>query len=290
MSRVAYVNGRYVPHRGAHVHIEDRGYQFSDGVYEVIAVCGSGLVDAEPHLDRLERSLGELRIAMPMTRAALGVVMAEVVRRNDVTDGILYIQMTRGVAARDHAFPAMARTQVVMTSRRSRPHPRRYDEDGVKAITRPDIRWERCDIKSVALLPNVLAKQAAREAGAYEALFVAPDGTITEGSSTNAWIVTTAGELVTRPASAAILNGVTRRAAMAIAAEEGLRLVERPFTLAEATAAREVFITSTTAFVMPVTQIDATVIANGKAGSVARKLRARYFDHMAAAASARSRL
>lgn len=280
MSRIAYVNGRYVPHRAASVHIEDRGYQFSDGIYEVVAVNGGGFVDLEPHIDRLERSLGELRIAMPMSRAALITVMEEVVRRNDVRDGIIYIQMTRGVAPRDHAFPASCRTQVVMTAKRTKPHPRKVEEDGVKAVSVPDIRWERCDIKSVSLLPNVLAKQQAREAGAYEALLVAEDGTVTEGSSSNAWIVTGKGELVTRPSSNAILSGITRRTVIEIMKEEGLVLVERPFTLAEAKAAREAFVTSTTSFVMPVTQIDNTVIANGKPGSVSLKLRERYVAYM----------
>jgi D-alanine transaminase len=280
MSRIAYVNGRYVPHRAASVHIEDRGYQFSDGIYEVVAVSGGAFVDLEPHLERLERSLRELRIAPPMTRAALVVVMEEVIRRNDVRDGIVYVQMTRGVAPRDHAFPAACHTQVVMTAKRTKPHPRRFEEDGVKVVTVPDIRWERCDIKSVSLLPNVLAKQQAREAGAFEALMVADDGTITEGSSTNAWIVTGDGEVVTRPASHAILDGITRRTVLEIIREEGLVLVERPFTLAEAKAAREVFVTSTTSFVMPVTQIDDAVVANGKPGSVSRKLRERYVAYM----------
>lgn len=286
MSRVAYVNGRYVAQRAACVHIEDRGYQFADGVYEVIAVCARALVDTEPHLDRLERSLRELKIARPMSRSALALVINEVVARNRVEDGIVYIQMTRGVAPRDHAFPRQQETQVVMTARRSKPHPSSYGEDGVKVISVPDIRWERCDIKSVSLLPNVLAKQRAREAGAYEALFVAADGMVTEGSSTNAWIVTTAGELVTQPSSNAILSGITRRTVMEIVREEGLSLVERGFTLSEAKAAREAFVTSTTAFVMPVTQIDDAVIANGKAGSVSSKLRQRYIAHMTQAARA----
>lgn len=286
MSRVAYVNGRYVAQRAACVHIEDRGYQFADGVYEVIAVCARALVDTEPHLDRLERSLRELKIARPMSRSALALVINEVVARNRVEDGIIYIQMTRGVAPRDHAFPRQQETQVVMTARRSKPHPSSYGEDGVKVISVPDIRWERCDIKSVSLLPNVLAKQRAREAGAYEALFVAADGMVTEGSSTNAWIVTTAGELVTQPSSNAILSGITRRTVMEIVREEGLSLVERGFTLSEAKAAREAFVTSTTAFVMPVTQIDDAVIANGKAGSVSSKLRQRYIAHMTQAARA----
>ena len=283
MSRCAYVNGSYVAHRAASVHVEDRGYQFADGVYEVIAVCRRALVDAELHLDRLERSLRELEIAMPMSRAALAFVMDEVITRNRVQDGIIYIQMTRGVAPRDHAFPAQPQTQIVMTARRGKPQPRSYDEDGVKAISLPDIRWARCDVKSVSLLPNVLAKQRARESGAYEALFVTADGIVTEGSSTNAWIVTRGGELVTQPSSNAILTGITRRTVMEIAREEGLVLVERGFTLAEAKAAREAFVTSTTSLVMPVTQIDDAVIANGKAGSVSRKLRQRYVAHMAQA-------
>jgi D-alanine transaminase len=286
MSRIAYVSGRYLPHKQASVHIEDRGYQFSDGVYEVIWVAGGQFVDLEPHLDRLERSLGELAIAMPMTRAAFRLVMAEVVRRNAVREGIIYIQMTRGVAPRDHAFPARCATQIVMTAKNARPQPRAVETDGVKAVTVPDIRWGRCDIKSVSLLPNVLAKQAARSAGAYEALFVDAQGRITEGSSSNAWIVTRDGELITRAPSTAILSGVTRRTLFEIAAEQGLRLVERAFTLAEAKAAREAFVTSTTSFVMPITQIDDAVIANGKPGSVTQGLRQRYRTYMAAAGDA----
>jgi D-alanine transaminase len=283
MSRIAYVNGRYVPHRDARVHIEDRGYQFADGIYEVVAVKSGAFVDLEPHVERLERSLRELRIAVPMTRAALVTVMEEVIRRNAVQDGIIYVQMTRGVAPRDHAFPADARTQVVMTAKRGRPHPARYETDGVKAVTVPDIRWDRCDIKSVSLLPNVLAKQTAREAGAYEAIFVTPEGEITEGSSTNAWIVTRDGDLVTRPTSDAILAGITRRTVLEIAREEGLRIVERAFSVAEARAAREMFVTSTTSFVMPVTQLDESVIANGKPGTIGLKLRQRYIAYMTSA-------
>jgi D-alanine transaminase len=281
MSRIAYVNGRYVPHRTASVHVEDRGYQFADGVYEVIAVANGKLVDAGPHLDRLERSLRELRIAPPMARKPLEQVMREVIRRNEVDNGIIYIQMTRGVAPRDHAFPARPRTQVVMTARRSRPQPAKVTEEGVKAITLPDIRWKRCDIKSVSLLPNILAKQQAKEAGAYEAWLVDANGMVTEGSSTNAWIVTRDGQLVTRSLENAILAGITRSAVMAIAKEEGLALVERPFSVAEAKTAREAFVTSTSSYVTPVTQIDDQVIANGKPGSISLKLRTRYLSYMA---------
>jgi D-alanine transaminase len=286
MSRIAYVNGRYVPHRAASVHIEDRGYQFADGVYEVVAVADGRLVDGGPHLDRLERSLGELRIASPMSRRALELVMREVVRRNGVDNGIIYIQMTRAVAPRDHAFPARAETQVVMTARRARPQPARIAEEGVKAITLPDIRWQRCDIKSVSLLPNILAKQQAKEAGAYEAWLVDRNGMITEGSSTNAWIVTRDGQLVTRSVENAILAGITRGAVIELARAEGLSLVERPFSVSEAKAAREAFVTSTSSFVTPVTQIDDHVVANGKPGSISLKLRDRYLRYMAGAPAA----
>jgi D-alanine transaminase len=282
MSRIAYVNGRYVPHAEAAVHVEDRGYQFADGVYEVIAVSGGELIDEEGHLIRLERSLAELRIAEPMGRAALGHVMREVVRRNKVEEGIVYIQMTRGVAPRDHAFPAKSETSVVMTARRAKPANPAIVRDGVKVITIPDIRWERCDIKSVALLPNCLGKQAAREAGAHEAWQVDADGTVTEGTSTNAWIVTQDGEVVTRKADHAILNGITRIAVLdIIRGQQGLKFVERPFTVEEAKRAREAFITSTTAFVTPIVRIDDTVLADGKPGPVGKALREAYLQHMA---------
>ncbi len=232
MSRVAYVNGRYVPHSEARVHIDDRGYQFADGVYEVVAIVGQRFVDEAPHLDRLERSLKELRMTMPMSRRSLELVLRELVRRNRVRNGIVYMQMSRAVAPRDHPFPKLAKTQVVAWARNSKPAPASVAEDGVKAITMPDIRWGRCDIKSTALLPNVLAKQLAREAGAYEAWLVDEDGNVTEGSSSNAWIVTSKGELVTRSTDEAILAGVTRRTVHDLAKEEGLRLVERKFSLA----------------------------------------------------------
>jgi D-alanine transaminase len=288
MSRIAYVNGRYVPHRQAQVHIEDRGYQFADGVYEVVAVVGGKFADMGPHLDRLDRSLKELRIAQPMSRKALEQVMAEVVRRNRVETGIIYLQMTRAVAPRDHPFPVKAETQVVMTARSIRPQPARFGEEGVKVITAPDIRWQRCDIKSVSLLPNILAKQKAREAGAYEAWLVDAKGMVTEGSSTNAWIVTPDGKLVTRTADNAILNGITRQTVIAIAKEEGLEFVERSFSVAEAMAAREAFITSATSFVLPVSQIDDKVVANGKPGSLSRRLREAYSAFLGRVASGES--
>jgi D-alanine transaminase len=279
MSRIAYVNGRYVPHRDAAVHIEDRGYQFADGVYEVIAVQGGRLIDEEAHLRRLERSLSELKIKRTMAPKTLSCVMREVLRKNRIRDGSIYIQMTRGVAPRDHPFPAKSETSVVMTARRMRAQPARSVEEGVRVITLPDNRWGRCDIKSVSLLPNVLAKQRAREAGAYEAWFVDSSGKVTEGSSTNAWIVTAEGKLVTRSASHAILNGITRQSAIRLAKENGLALEERAFSVPEAKAAREAFITSTTSEVLPVTEIDGSVIGKGKAGSFSRKLRGLYLAY-----------
>jgi D-alanine transaminase len=221
MSRVAYVAGQYLPHRQAAVHIEDRGYQFADGVYEVIAVVGGRLVDEAPHLARLHRSLGELRIAAPIGDAALKIVIREVIRRNGVDTGIVYLQVTRGAAPREHAFPKAAKPILVVTSRRTRPLDPRLGEDGIAIITIPDIRWHRCDIKSVALIANVLGKQQAREKGAYEAWQVDGIGQITEGTSTNAWIVTADGTVVTRAADTAILNGVTRLAIFDIIDREG---------------------------------------------------------------------
>jgi D-alanine transaminase len=279
MSRIAYVNGRYLPHAEASVHIEDRGYQFADGVYEVIAVQGGEFVDEGLHMARLDRSLGELRIAAPMSRRALALVLREVIRRNRVRDGIVYLQATRGVAPRDHPFPANVRTSLVITARRARPANPKAAAEGASVITIPDIRWARCDIKTIALLPNVLGKQQAREAGAYEAWQVDGAGMVTEGTSTNAWIITAAGELVTRQASGAILNGCTRLALLDIARRIGLTFVERPFSVAEAKVAREAFLTSTTSLVLPIVRIDGTAIGDGRPGPLVLKLRALYAAH-----------
>ncbi len=280
MSRIAYVNGRYVPHPAASVHIEDRGYQFADGVYEVTAVKGGRLVDGAAHLDRLDRSLAELSIAAPMARAALLRVSAEMIRRNGLVDGTLYMQVTRGVARRDHPFPpAAVKPALVMTAKRWRTPA----TAGAAVITIPDIRWGRCDIKSVALLPNVLGKQQARAAGALEAWMVR-DGTVTEGTSTNAWIVTAAGDVVTRPLGPDILGGITRQTVIRLAGQAQIRVVERPFTVAEAKAAREAFITSTTALVLPVVRIDGAAVGTGAPGPVTGRLRELYEAFMAAGA------
>ncbi len=280
MSRIAYVNGRYVPHRDAVVHVEDRGYQFADGVYEVCEIARGNIMDMPRHLDRLGRSLAELSIAWPLSRRALERIVAEVVRRNRVRDGLVYMQVTRGVAPRDHAFPVKpVRPALVITAKRSDPAAAAARaERGVDVITVPENRWDRVDIKTVGLLPNVLAKQQAREAGAAEAWFVDPDGTVKEGASTNAWIVTKDGTLVTRPADRGILRGITRTTLFDVAARLGLRIEERGFTVDEARAAREAFITAATLEVMPVVRIDGAAVANGHPGSIALSLRAAFFD------------
>ena len=244
------------------------------------------LLDEGPHLERLERSLSELRMEMPLSREALCVVMREVVRRNRVRTGIFYIQITRGVAPRDHAFPPSStpRTVVVTAWRQDSEKMEAKAADGVSVKTLPDIRWGRCDIKSVSLLPNVLAKQAARDEGAYEAWMVDGDGYVTEGSSTNAWIVDNKGQLVTRPIDDQILHGITRGIVKRIAGEHGLKVIERPFTVQEAKEAREAFMTAATAFVTPVVQIDDKVIGNGKPGSISLDLRKAYKDEARKAA------
>lgn len=277
MPRITYVNGRYVPHVLAAVHIEDRGYQFADGVYEVVGVRHGRLFDREAHLDRLERSLRELRIAAPMSRAALAVVIDEVQRRNRLRDGMVYIQMTRGVAPRSHAFPDGCVTSVVVTAHWAKPVARDDLSNGIAVITVPDIRWKRCDIKTISLLPNVLGKQEACEAGAAEAWQVDGDGFVTEGTATNAWIVTGGGELVTRQTDASILSGIARGALAALVREQGLALVERPFTVAEAKSAREAFLTSTTNYVVPVVRIDSVTVGDGRPGPLTSRLQDSYF-------------
>ena len=281
MPRLAYVNGRYLPHRQGTVHIEDRGFQFADGVYEVVPVYRGVLIDEAPHLDRLERSLGELRIPLPRSRATLKLIARELIRRNDLRNGLVYMQVTRGAARRDHSFPANVSPTLVMTTRQTKPHREALLRDGAAVITLPDIRWRRCDIKSVALLPNVLAKQAATEAGAYEAWQVDDEGRVTEGSSTNAWIVTNENTAITRGASPAILNGITRLSLLKVIRDAGYDFAERPFTVAEAKAAREAFLTSSTSYVMPVTRIDGTPIGDGRPGPLTLALRQHYMAYMA---------
>jgi D-alanine transaminase len=282
MPRITYVNGRYLPHRDALVHVEDRGFQFADAVYEVIAIRRGALIDEALHLERLARSLSEIKMRPPMGEAALKLVLREVVRRNRIQHGQLYLQVSRGAAPRDFAFPKAAHPTFVVTARPQRRQDPRLLEEGIGVITIPDIRWARPDIKAVGLLPNALGKQQAREAGAFEAWQVDRDGRVTEGTSTNAWIVTAEGELVTRQADRSILNGVTRRGLLQLLSGEGLRLVERPFSVAEAKAAREAFLTSTTNFVLPVVSIDGAPVANGHPGTLTLRLRALYEAYVAA--------
>ncbi len=283
MSRIAYVNGRYLPHADAGIHIEDRGYQFADGVYEVCEVRGGRLVDEARHMARLRRSLGELRIAWPMRPAALGVVMREVARRNRVRDGLVYLQVTRGVAPRSHAFPPADVTPAIVVTAHSVDAAAlaKRAEEGIAVITVPENRWARVDIKSVSLLPNVLAKQKAKEAGAFEAWFVDGDGFVTEGSSSNAWIVTAAGTIVTRSAEAGILRGITRTGVIDTAAGEAYLIEERAFSVAEAQVASEAFVTSASSKVTAVISIDGVVIGNGRPGPVANRLRHLFHDHAA---------
>lgn len=280
MPRDAYVNGRFVPHRQAQVPIEDRGFQFSDGVYEVISVVNGQMVDEAGHLDRLTYSLAELKIAWPMSRRALEQVIRHLIRRNGLKNGIVYLQITRGNAPRDFGFPkAGTRPTLVLTTRRM---PRfaspQQLENGVAVVTVPDIRWQRRDIKSIGLLAQVLGKQYARDNGAFEAWLV-ENGMVNEGCSSNAWIVTTAGVLITQPPSHHILNGITRQAVLRLARSLHYPLEERTFSLAEAQAAQEAFLTSASTFVMPITRIDGQAVGDGRPGPLARALRLAYLDY-----------
>lgn len=288
MSRIAYVNGRYLPHRAARVHIEDRGFQFADGCYEVVSIRNEMFIDAGLHLQRLRRSLAALSIDFPTGDAALTVAMTEVARRNLVREGYVYLQITRGVAARDFAFPAKTRPTLVMTARAKALVDMKLVAQGIKVITIPDQRWARPDIKSVSLLPNALGKEEAKRAGAFEAWQVDRDGNVTEGTSSNAWIVTRSGELVTRQADHGILNGVTRLGLLRVAAASGLRISERPFSVAEAKSAAEALLTSSTNFILPVVAIDDAPVGDGKPGAFAKKLAAAYLDYAAQGGSDRT--
>lgn len=280
MSRIAYVNGRYVPHAQAKVAIEDRGYQFADGVYEVVEVRGGALIDEVPHLERLDRSLSETQIRAPLSMAALRLVIRETVRRNRVRDGMIYLQITRGVARRDHYFPdPPVRPSLVITACAQDPLlGAAKAEIGIKVVTLPDIRWKRPDIKSISLLPNVLAKQTARLLGAVEAWLVGADGLITEGAASNAWIIDKARKVVTRPADNSILRGITRTTLRQVIAEHGLELEERPFSVDEAYAAQEAFVTGATTLVMPVVAIDDRAIGEGRPGPIVTNLRRAYVE------------
>jgi D-alanine transaminase len=281
MSRIAYVNGRYLPLRQAMVHVEDRGYQFGDAVYEVCEVRQGRLIDERRHLGRLKRSLDELQIKLPMSPVALGIVLREVIARNRIGYGIVYLQVSRGVARRDHAFPTPeVPPSVVVTAR---PLNALRNEAlaaaGIAVASVPDNRWGRVDIKTTGLLPNVLARQAAIAQGARDAWFVDKDGMVTEAASANAWIVTQAGRVVTRPADHGILKGITRTVLFDVIKAQGLSVEERAFALLEAYAAREAFVTAASQIVLPVVRIDGHDIGEGKPGPVATSLRRAFHEY-----------
>jgi D-alanine transaminase len=280
MPRIAYVNGRYRPLQNANVAVEDRGYQFADGVYEVIKVLGGRACHLERHLDRLERSLAALDIAPPMTRRALESVLFETLRRNRLVDALLYLQITRGAAPRNHLFPKQARPSLVVTVRRPVFPGEREREEGVGVVTRPDLRWGRCDIKSISLLPNVMARQSAAAAGCREAWLIDREGMVTEGSASNAYIVDASGRLITHPLNERILGGVTRSVILELARRDGIEVVERPFSLDEAHGAREAALSSTSSWLLPVTAIDARPVSNGMPGHIVRRLMALYGGHL----------
>jgi D-alanine transaminase len=285
MSRVAYANGRYRPIAAPAVPVEDRCLQFGDGVYEVVKAVDGRLRDLDRHLDRLERSLAAVAIPMPTSRAALRGIVRETLRRNRLpAEAVVYIQVGRGAAPRNHAFPRNVRPSLIVTARRaSFPKPSELAQ-GASVITRPDERWKRCDVKAVSLLANVLAKQAGAEAGCREAWLYDADGFVTEGSTSNAYIVDREGRVVTHPLGPRILGGVTRSVVLELARAAGIEVVERPFSVAEATQAREAFLTSTSSLVLAVTSIDGRPVANGVPGSVTTLLLERYGDHLRAQA------
>lgn len=278
VGRIAYVNGRYVPHSRAAVHIEDRGLQFADAIYEVVGVTAGNFLDEDEHFERMERSVGEIGMPMPASKDALKVITREMARRNRLRDGLIYFQVTRGAVRRDHAAPDKPpRPTLIVTARSLDPNAiERRRQAGVRVITQPDERWARCDIKSTALLPNILAKTAARKVGAFEAWLVDMDGFVTEGSSTSAWIVTQEGRVITRDLSNAILPGVTRAIILKAAAEGQIPVEERKFTLEETFAAKEAFITAATLGATAVVALDGRQIGDGKPGALTRRIEELY--------------
>lgn len=273
LPRLAYVDGRFVPLAEARVNVEDRGFQFADGVYEVCAVLSGRLLDWPLHMDRLRRNLAALHIGAPLAETALAAVARRLIGLNRASEALLYIQATRGVARRDHGFPVGGRATLAMTVRPFDFAQRLAQQArGVAALSVNDQRWGRCDIKTTGLLANVLAKQDARANGAFEALFVGADGVLAEGGSTNLWMVGDDGVLVTHPLAARILAGVMRATALRLARADGIAVAERSFTLAEALGARELLLTSTTVPVLPVTTLDGQPIGGGAPGPVAARL------------------
>jgi D-alanine transaminase len=285
MSSIVFVNGSFLPFEEASIPIMDRGFLFADGIYEVSAVLNSRLVENDAHLARLDRSLDQIRIANPYTAQEWTRLEEELVRRNGLVEGVVYMEVTRGAAERDFAFPKDAKPTVVMFTQVKNITRAPAAETGVAVVTVEDLRWKRRDIKSVALLAQVLAKQAAAEAGVFEAWMV-EDGDVTEGSSSTAFIITRDGRIVTRPLSNAILPGITRQSVMRLAQEHGLKVEERLFTIEEAHAAAEAFLTSASSFVMPVVEIDGKPVGNGRPGALTRRLRQLYLEMAGAPATA----
>jgi len=277
MSRIVYVNGEYLPEEDAKISVFDRGFLFADAVYEVSAVIGGKLVDNDAHMARLARSMGELKMTPPASGAEIAAIMEELVKRNDIDEGLVYLQVTRGAADRDFAFPKDATPSLVMFTQKKNLTGNPTAKTGISVITVPDIRWKRRDIKTVGLLPASMAKQAALDAGAGDAWFV-EDGFVNEGSSNNAFIVTEDGKIITRHLGNEILHGITRKAVMELAKRENLEIEERPFTAEEAAEAREAFSTSASAFVMPVVKIDGHILGNGVPGPVTEKMRKLYIE------------
>ncbi len=280
MGRIAYVDGRYVPLSAPAISIEDRGYQFADGIYEVIKVLRGRPRDLERHLDRLERSLAALQIAPPISRGAICVVLDEVLRRNRLPEALLYLQITRGRAPRNHLFPRRGQPTLVVTVRRPVWPSRAEREQGVGVITAPDLRWGRCDIKSISLLANVLARQEAAQQGCREAWLVDDAGTVTEGSASNAYIVDAAGALITHPLGPRILGGITRSVVLELAQSHGMEVAERPFTLEEARTAQEAALSSTSSWLLPVVAIDGAPVGAGQPGPVVGELMRLYATHL----------
>lgn len=285
MGRIVYVNGEYLPEEQGKISIFDRGFLFADGVYEVTAVVAGQLVDHDPHMERLERSLDEVRLSWPCTKAQLKAMHLEIIRRNALKEGLIYMQITRGAADRDFRFPKEIPPTLVAFTQTGALIDNPNAVIGVKVITVPDIRWTRRDIKSVMLLAPVLGKQAAHEAGAFEAWMV-EDGFVTEGTSSNAYIVKD-GAIITRGLSHSILAGCTRRSLFRLAQEHGVAIEERLFTTEEAYAADEAFLTSAANFVLPITEIDGNAIGGGQPGPVTRKLREIFLEEAISGSSAK---
>lgn len=277
MSRTVYVNGDYVPEEEAKISIFDRAFLFADGIYEVTAVLDGKLVDYDAHMERLHRSLKEIGMAQPISDAELRAMHEELARRNGITEGLIYMQITRGVAERDFSYPENAKQTIVAFTQVKALADTPKARAGLRIITIPDIRWQRRDIKSTGMLAQAMGKQAAKEAGVDDAWMV-EDGHVTEGTSNTAFIVLDDNRLITRPLSNSILPGITRRTILRLAEAGEITIEERNFTVDEAKAASEAFITSASSFVMPVVEIDGAMVGGGQPGPVTRKLRELYLE------------